>query len=121
MAVVQKGGSMRLLRVMLVIFAIGISNSASAVSIRGPASCGRWVKDRAEPNKPNVREEFDKTWLLGFLSGLTAASNIDVLKDPDVESLYLWMDNYCKAHPLDGVDDGAGKLFDELAKRTSSK
>jgi hypothetical protein len=114
---------MKLLRIMLIVFAIGISNSAFAVTVRGFSSCGTWVADHAEPNETarRLKSGFDETWLIGFLSGIAFAANIDILKDNDNDSIYLWMDNYCKAHPLDAIYDGADKLATELLKRLPKK
>lgn len=83
-------------------------SSVEAVTVRGVRSCGVWVKDR---------DISDKNWLLGFLSGLAFMSDVDILKGVDNESIYLWMDKYCRANPLKDIADGSETLFEEL-KRT---
>jgi hypothetical protein len=37
-----------------------------------------------------------ETGVLAFLSGWQARSNKDVFKGTSNESIFLWMDNYCK-------------------------
>jgi hypothetical protein len=85
----------------------------AAVTVRGKRSCGEWVKNRQAKNWPGTADE---AWLVGFLSGLSAATDKDVLKDADNPSLFLWMDNYCKSNPLMTVTDGAANLYYELLK-----
>lgn len=100
-----------LVGIVLVLF----SEGASAVNIRGFRSCGVWA---AEREKSNVRGH--ESWLTGFLSGLAVAAkkefwgrpNIDLI---DNESVYLWMDNYCRANPLKDISDGGIELFIERA------
>jgi len=54
---------------------------------------------------------------MGFMTGLAVDSQKDVLAEPDGDSLILWMDNYCKSHPLDTVGAGATVLYRELLSR----
>lgn len=62
------------------------------------------------------------SWVLGYLSGAAAGSDIDVLKNVDnPNGIKIWIENYCKDHPLDGVPDAARALFLELVKRTGKK
>jgi hypothetical protein len=53
-------------------------------------------------------------WLLGYLSGIAAAKNIDLLQGAERKSLFLWMDNYCQKNPLKRISDGAHDLASEL-------
>jgi len=55
-------------------------------------------------------------WVMGFLSASADASGKDFLKDTDAKSIFLWMDNYCRANPLKHVAHGARELFFELGK-----
>ena len=85
---------------------------AQAVAIRGATSCGLWVKDRQE------KIAFvHHRWVLGYLSGLAFESDKDILKTTDAESIFLWVDNYCRANPLKDIDDAGTTLFYELVKQ----
>lgn len=88
--------------------------SASALTVRGSRSCGNWVQDRTLGDHAGLPS---RLWLLGYLSGVVAHSGKDVLKNADNASIYLWMDNYCKANPLSDISDGGSVLFLELVKR----
>ena len=89
-----------------------ISAPASAVTLRGTQSCGAWVNDRhgvyAVPNL---------TWVIGFLSGLALESNKDFLRGTDNDSISVWIDNYCHAHPLNDLSDASQELAVELVRR----
>lgn len=51
------------------------------------------------------------------MTGLAIASDAHVLKNTDGPSMLMWMDNYCRAHPLDRVATGATTLYFELRGR----
>ena len=91
------------------------SLSAHAVEVKGPWSCGEWIRYRAEQNSWQYVSEVN--WLIGYLSGLAVARNKDFLVGTDVESIELWVDNYCRANPLARVDDAGILLAAELMKR----
>ena len=73
--------------------------------------CSQWLQ------RPN------KTWLIAYLSGLNYGSmnasitNKDALKGLSPGQIYLWMDNYCKANPLEDVAVGAWALYVDLATK----
>jgi hypothetical protein len=102
------------------IFSCLITN-ANAVIVRGSLSCGKWVSDKSENKADGWSLLVNHSWLMGFLSGLAVYSKKDILKDIDPESLYLWVDNYCLAHPLEYSDDAGGQLFNELKKQKGLK
>ena len=89
--------------------------NASAVTVMGFVSCGTWVDYKEKNNKVGIIAA--ERWLTGYLSGFSVAQDIDVLVDADLKSLSLWMDNYCRANPLDSISDGGLALFLELAKK----
>jgi hypothetical protein len=101
------------MKTKLLIAALAITLSSQTYAQKttfGGANCGQWIKQLIEP---------DKSWLLGFLSGINvaAATNnaLDKIKSP--QQIYLWMDNYCKANPLSTVTDGAYTLMNELIQK----
>ena len=66
-------------------------------------------------NKSNAISHLgDVAWLSGILTGLAIGMNVDILAEPDGDSIALWMDNYCRAHPLDKLSAGAVALALEL-------
>jgi hypothetical protein len=81
----------------------------------GARGCGKWMERKGDGYASVANE----AWLGGALSGIAMISNNDFIKGTDAASLYLWMDNYCQAHPLDDVADGAMALAAELTRRKS--
>ena len=87
---------------------------AKAVEIVAAVSCGDWVKERKIDN--SIYQMINRRWILGYLSGLAAASGKDILKGTGSESIFLWIDNYCQANPLKDSDNAGNALFRELVK-----
>ena len=106
---------MKKLMICLALCALGAGTNAFAVTIVGGAPCGTWMLDRANKND-DWPAQSNMNWLVGYLSGLSMGFNLEALAGAKNESLALWMDNYCKANPLNFVADGALKLFLELVK-----
>ena len=90
---------MKLLRLLLTVFAIGFSADSNAIKSLGDRSCGTWIADK---KAAGMEEVFDTSWFTGFLTGVAVATGKDALKGIDGNSVALWMDNYCKDHPLAG-------------------
>ena len=98
------------------------SEIALAVQIQGATSCGRWVEYEAKGNQ-NTEINFSRTWVVGYLSGLASASQKEFwgggqsgVNNLDTASVFLWIDNYCRANPLKDIDDAAMALFFERIK-----
>jgi hypothetical protein len=109
--------------IILVAISIGASVKVSRADRTyigdGSNSCGAWTQERATDTQ---RVQLWKGWLLGFLSGANIwDSNADFLltQKLDAAALYAWMDNYCRAHPLDTVYFAAIKLVVELQSRST--
>jgi hypothetical protein len=117
-------GDMKMLKVMLIVFAIGysVNSHADPLTLMGTPSCGQWNAARINDSQ-HIKSEQYKSWLMGYISGLSFAVNsmvlkADVIKGTDAESVFLWMDNYCKTNPLNSLADGGFALFGELLKRS---
>ena len=95
---------------------ISITGTAhAAVQMRGMAGCGDWVEGRQKVE--SYIDLNNRSWLLGFLSGIAVALDKDFLIGTDSSSLYLWMDNYCKSYPLKDIRNGGINLSFELIKQ----
>ena len=99
----------RILSVLVLLVATRDTWAADKVWIRGSmtqqeASCGQWVRNRT--NNPQQITQA-QNWILAFLSGSSFATGRDILRRTDDESIFLWMDNYCKANPLSVKEDMA--------------
>lgn len=81
-------------------------------------TCGGWTQGK---NKNDAYEQIGaRAYAVGYLSGANIHSSRPDLLKPGVGSVeaYMgWIDNYCRANPLDSIADAADALMDELAKR----
>ena len=65
------------------------------------ASCGTW--STAAQNDEAAQQAL-RLWVQGFLSGANITSTEeDFLFGVDPDTVTTWMNNYCQAHPLDGL------------------
>ena len=94
------------------LLASAIAIDARAVTTQGSTECVQWARQRAAKTDANLSGEF---WLLGYLSGLAAASRTEVFPK-ESESLFLWVDNYCRSNPRHSLSDAGIALFIELVQ-----
>ena len=100
------------------------SASGQSVLVRGMPDCGEWVKDRQQRERA-VFAAASELWVVGYLSGLAIGLNTNLWGHPNVnelrpESVFLWIDNYCRANPLKNVDAAANALFVERCPKPSA-
>lgn len=91
---------------------------AAAIEIKGSRSCGKWIEEKHMANSAQEMNKIPvlitKSWFLGYLSGRADASGKNFLKGTDSESIFLWLDNYCRANPDKDLDRGGSDLAREL-------
>src|SRR5215472_16358814 len=87
---------------------IGSAEAAKVIIGLGTASCGTWTADRRNPEGLPAR--LKSQWILGFLSGVAAAEEFDPMQGVDANAVRAWMDDYCRAHPLELIMT-AGEAF----------
>ena len=77
----------------------------------GLVSCGKWVTYREEKNSDE--EEY---WIAGYITAynVLATRTYYLMGSTDSESVYLWMDKYCRQNPLKDLADGMAILTSEL-------
>ena len=97
--------------------AIGFSSNSNAVTVKGMKNCAIWLKSHAEQPTPSANALAENAWLVGYLSGVAVARNIDFLKGVDDNTIQTWMHNYCSSHRADLVGYAADALSVELVKR----
>ena len=80
-------------------------------------SCGTYVVARDEGRRGDYRKVNDHSaWLMGYLTGYNARTSdtYDIMGNKDLQSLLLWLENYCKQHPLDSFAVAVNFLIIEL-------
>ena len=81
------------------------------VLVKSAVSCGSWITVKS----PTLSISY-RLWLAGYLSGFAVGTGKDILKDTDPSSLALWVDNFCRANPLQDLGDAAFQLANELIR-----
>lgn len=109
---------MRAIAALMTLILAGSAASAEyrAVSGAGLLSCGTWTKHR---NDLPYAYQF-QAWVDGYLSAYNIASDgadflLPVLKNKD--GIYAWIDEYCRANPLDPIIKGMLPLIEQLKTR----
>jgi hypothetical protein len=79
------------------------------------ASCGKWVTDRQDKSWEVAK---GMAWMQGFFTGLNEGSFMSGHKDwshigehLDIDGAAVWLDNYCREHPLDPFFRAAEQLY----------
>jgi hypothetical protein len=111
-----------ILRIMIVALtlqttAVFAQNTTVMIRGQGAGGCGKWVDfiARDDPARLTSADTY-KAWVLGYLSGMAGASELNFwgragVNQLDSESVFLWISNYCRANPLKLVFDAADALF----------
>ena len=76
-------------------------------------TCRTWTQARQTKSR---KAGLSAQWIAGYLSGSNVEADhpADVLVGTNFDGLMAWIDNYCRANPLDLVGTAALTLFDEL-------
>jgi len=76
-------------------------------------SCGTWAESAASVD---ARAQYH-SWFRGFVSGYNfgnPASQVRLARMPDQPTLFLFVDKYCREHPLNTFVGAAFELVKEL-------
>ena len=103
------------MRKALIIAAIFIPLQASAITIVGGTDCGRFVEN------PRMYDQ----WIGGYLSGMNAAlakgARDPLINIQSIEQTSLWLQNYCRANPLDILQSALNHMYAQLASKEQKK
>ena len=98
--------------------------SLGAGEARGVRTCHKWAEERnlAEGSKEmnKVPVLITKSWFLGYLAGRQAKSGKEFLNAADNESIFLWLDKYCREHPQEDLASAGAALEHELSLETAA-
>lgn len=91
---------------------------AAAVELKGSRSCSKWMEEKRIANSSKEMNKIPvlitRSWFLGYLSGRADASGRNFLSGTDSDSIFLWLDNYCRANPDKDLEHGGIELAREL-------
>jgi hypothetical protein len=105
---------------LLVLFCASTAVSAQdrpiAMFVFEHTSCSTWVKSA---NSPYERAQYYQ-WFRGFVSGYNFGNpknQVLLGRMPDEQTLYLFVDKYCRDNPLNPFTSAALQLVEELRER----
>jgi hypothetical protein len=101
---------------LLLVSCIGVAH-ASNFAIYGPGneSCGSYV---SSPDG-SLTKGLDMEWAMGFLTAMgewQASAHGPIIKT-DTNAMEVWLDNYCRAHPLQEFHTAVEALTNALLAR----
>jgi hypothetical protein len=93
-----------------------LAQSPMMVMGSGNISCGTWVDHRRHSA---VLSLADEAWVQGFITAYNAyvAPDGGVHASIDAGGVSGWVDNHCRAYPLDTLAMAAQYLVEELKRR----
>jgi hypothetical protein len=98
---------------LLFLFASSVTYAQQGVLIRGLADCGKWISARAAQPASGYYE----TAIQAYINGLSMASGIDIWgwggNQMSEQQAYLFVDNYCRKHPLEDIWQAGWMLANE--------
>jgi len=101
-------------RVLLTVFAVlWIHNNACAYNLvgQGTLDCANWTTLRQGRQALGLEQ-----WVVGFLSGIGYEGEThgdNPLKGIDADTVWTWMDTYCRDHPLATISSSVA-AFDAM-------
>lgn len=93
------------------------AQAQSKVYGNGAASCGLFVAAAEAARQGNPSVDSYMMWFSGYASLASAQTGIDYFAGADVKGQQLWLENYCRAHPLAQFDEAAAQLMGTLTQR----
>ena len=101
--------------VTLAIVAAAFSAYVLSYSAAAHQTCGRWLEVSRDESHP-IHLLF-MSWAEGWVG--RAALEAEVPWGGDASAVRTWINNYCRAHPLNTIDDAAYDLEGQLDQRSA--
>jgi hypothetical protein len=97
-------------------FAAAEEDRPVAIFSYSDTSCGAWVKSATDES---ARAQYS-SWFRGFLSGYNKgnpSNQVQLGRMPDDDTLFLFVDKFCRENLLNPFISAAFKLVEELRER----
>lgn len=98
-----------------------VSSPVFAATTFGMPDCGQWFSGT------QIQKQNSRAWVMGWLSGVNNSFNVDTAKGqirPDflkqirsADQIFLFVDNFCRANPLEDVSAAADQLMADLISK----
>ena len=109
--------------VFLALFVVVSQVYGQAFMAYGPGvkSCGNYVKVMEGYRLGNSSDKAERvkffSWFLGFASARSFFWRIDALYGKDFDTVEVWLEKYCREHPLDDFLGASWNLLMELEQK----
>jgi hypothetical protein len=102
---------------LISLFSTGVMGQPMMYGL-GTQGCGKYVAVADQGKRGDGQEVYQYiTWMSGFMSHASSVNGVDYFKNSDTESVQLWLENYCRAHPLEPFAIAVAQLMVELSKK----
>ena len=113
-------------KLIAALITLTVASSAFAQNTSlGKPDCGQWFSDT------QVQKQSNRAWVMGWLSGVNNEFNNNAPKGqtpPDylaqlnsAAQAFLFVDNFCRANPLESVSAAADQLMADLIAKKYKK
>jgi hypothetical protein len=79
-------------------------------------SCGTFIAEKQPDGHQTSIHAQEMAWVLGFLHGIDAWNPYDT-KPYDCNGLDLWLEEYCRKHPIDLLANAANAFYSQIGGR----
>jgi hypothetical protein len=89
----------------------------ATLSASNESSCETYISARDDAHRGQyARQNMYKFWLMGFITGYDfgAPDTYDIAPSMDLDTMMLWVENYCRRNPLATFGQSAGALVTQL-------
>ena len=120
----------RLLLVSFVTFSVTNANAFSSYGVRG---CGKLISaidttDEKDKYNKDLTKMIVQAWIAGYITAynswqevVTKKKDTDVIGTTDIDGVWQSTLNYCRANPLQNVNDALGDIIDKLDTQQKKK
>ena len=122
--------TIRLFIAFLLVFGITNANAFSSYGVRG---CGKLISaidttDKKDEYNKDLTKMVVQSWIAGYITAynswqevVTKKKDTDVIGTTDINGVWQSVLNYCRANPLQNVNDAMSDIIDKLDTQQKKK
>ena len=122
-----------IVRLVMAGFLILVIANANAFSSYGVRGCGKLVSaidttDERDRYSKDLTKSIVQGWIAGYVTAynswqevVTKKKDTDVIGTTDINGVWQSVLNYCRANPLQNVNDAMGDIIDKLDTQQKKK
>jgi hypothetical protein len=120
----------RLIIASLLVFGVTTANAFTSYGVRG---CGTLISaidttDKKDEYSKDLTKMVVQGWIAGYVTAynswqevVTKKKDTDVIGTTDINGVWQSVLNYCRANPLQNVNDAMGDIIDKLDSQQKRK